>query len=119
MDQRRRNKHRPIDYIAVSNEQRRWVTNAQTKGVSNPNRTLQRKTIKIDIKYDIVRTNIQTPNNKHIYLDIEQLRENATQLRRGPAENNKIQKPIQTRNIYREINQKQPNTPEQAQTIEK
>ena len=48
--------NRQIDYIAFSSERRNWVTNAQTKGVANPNSTLQHKTIKIDIKYDLIRT---------------------------------------------------------------
>ena len=47
---------RQIDYRAVSIEPRSWVANAHAKGVSSPNSMIQRKTIKIDIKYDIIRT---------------------------------------------------------------
>ena len=43
-----------IDYIDVSNENREWVTNAQTKGVDNPSSPLQHETIQIHIKYDII-----------------------------------------------------------------
>ena len=82
------------------------------KGVSNTNSTTRRKTIKIDIKYDIIRTNKQARNNKHIHFDIKQLRANAIQLQRDPTEIRKIQKPIKTRSIYRKIHQKLPNTPE-------
>ena len=50
-------RNRQIDYVAVSNGRRNWVANAQAKGVANSNGTLHHKTIKIDIKYDIIRTN--------------------------------------------------------------
>ena len=103
----------------MSNEHRSWVTNAQTKGVANPNSIIQRKTVKIDIKYDIIRTNKLAHRNKHTTFDIKHLRENATQLQRDPIGRNKIQKLIQTRNIYHKINQKLPNTPDREQIIEK
>ena len=50
-------RERQIDYIAAPNEHRKWVANVQTKGVENPDSPLQRKTIKINIKYDIISTN--------------------------------------------------------------
>ena len=76
-----------IDYTAVSNENMDWETNAQTKGVDDPNRPLQRATIQIDIKYDIIRAKKPNNGNKHINFDIEKLRANEVQLKRNPTEN--------------------------------
>lgn len=95
--------NKKIDYIAVPMN-RSWVTNAQTKGVANPNSAIQHANLKMVIKYDIVRTNNQARNRKHVRFDIKQIRENATQLQRGPNETRNIQKLIQTRAIYYKIN---------------
>ena len=87
--------NRQIDYIPVSNEHRWWITNAQTKGVAAPNSTLQHRTMGIDIKYDIIRTNKPMQNSTHVNNDIDQLRENAAQLQRDPNDNQKY------RNLYK------------------
>ena len=80
-----------IDYVAASDERGDWVTNEQTRGVSNPSSPIHRKTIQIDIRYDIIRTRTQNIDNKHIGFDIKQLRENAITTQRDPS-GGKIQK---------------------------
>ena len=105
---------RGIDYIAFSNERRKWVTTAQTKGDANRDSPLQRKTIQVDIKYDIVRTKKRNSGNKHIDFDIKQLRGHATMIRRNPTET-KIQKLIQISDANYKINQPRQQTPEQEQ----
>ena len=83
---------RQIGYIAVSNEHRSWATNAQTKGVGNPNSTLQHKTLKIAIKYDIIRTNNPTRHNKHVIFDKKATTRKRNAITTGPNENKNIQK---------------------------
>ena len=106
-----------IGYIAVSSENRDWVTNARATGVANPNSSLRYKTIQIDIKYDVIRSEKQNNNNDniHINVDIKRLRGNTAHLKRSTIGNKHIQELLQNRATHRKINRPKEQTPEQEQ----
>ena len=82
---------REIDYIAFPNERRNCVANAKTEGVANPNNHFHRKSIQINIRYDIISTKKQNSDNQNVGFDIKQLRGNAITTQRDPSENENAQ----------------------------
>ena len=82
MDKWCRKSNKQIDYIEAPNEHRSWVTDAQTKRGGETKQNAPTQNVKIDIQYDVIRTNNQNRHNKPVRFGVNQLRGNSIQLQR-------------------------------------